>query len=184
MSDAPPLIPDPEPTGLSGGSGGEDIQRRGIAGAGVQTIQRRRPSGLVPQRGRRPMKEYPLSDSDLHDLRNMGIGAVLCFSIGSVCLGIWSNIFTSMGFASDVPKELLSIWTAREFDVLIAALISYFIGLVLVGMGYSRIDQIKSEVDFGEGNNSRRRRWPWVICGIAIAAALIYGGYWLGTHGY
>src|SRR5690348_9327242 len=67
--------------------------------------QARRSSGLTPSRGRRLMREYPLTDSDLHDLRNIGIGAVFFFTVGGIAIGAWSNIVTSMAFVTGAPKE-------------------------------------------------------------------------------
>jgi hypothetical protein len=141
----------------------------------------RRPrAGLAPQRGRRIMKEYPLTDSDLHDLRNTGIGAVICFSLGSVCIGMWSNIVTSMAFVPDAPKELLAVWADRQKYALWATIGFYALGLILIAMGFTRVEQIRSEVDFGdEGGHSR-----WIRNGIlaVLAILLVGGGYWLGKH--
>jgi hypothetical protein len=126
------------------------------------------------------MKEYPLTDSDLHDLRNMGIGAVVCFAIGSVCIGIWSNIVTSMAFIPDAPKELVAVWTDRQKFMLWATIGFYAFGLILIAMAFTRVEQIRAEVDFGDGE--RPRRWVRVIIAIVAAVLLIGGGYWLGKH--
>lgn len=173
------------PTGAIGGSGGADIEQRGATGppgSPTTITPRRRPAGLAPQRGRREMKEYPLTDSDLHNLRNMGAGAALCFSAGSICLGVWSNIITSMTFASDVPKELVSLWAGRQTDMAIATVAFYAIGVVLVFMGYTRVEEIKSQVEFSDGSPYRPKRWLRVVAAVVIALFLIGGGYWLGKH--
>jgi hypothetical protein len=142
----------------------------------------RRPrGGIVPQRGRREVKEYPLTNSDLHDLRNMGAGAVLCFSVGSVCIGIWSTIVTSMAFSSNVPKELVATWTARQTDVLIVALGMYFLGLVLVALGHTRVEEIKAEVDFGDGM-IKPKRWFRVVLILVTATILVGFGFWIGGY--
>jgi hypothetical protein len=47
-------------------------------------------------------------------------------------------------------------------------------------MGFTRVEQIRSEVDFGDGNSPRR--WIRAIVVIAVAALLLGGGYWLGKH--
>ena len=127
------------------------------------------------------MKEYPLTDSDLHDLRNTGIGAVICFSIGSICIGIWSNIVTSMAFVPDAPKELLAVWTDRQRYALWATIGFYALGLILVVMGHTRVEHIKAEVDFGE-ENIQPRRWVRGIGIILLALLLVGSGYWLGKN--
>lgn len=73
------------PTGpfYGGGSGGDETMRR-AAGGGEP---RRKPAGLAPQRGRRELKEYPLTDSDIHDLRNIGAGRPFVFQLAACALG-------------------------------------------------------------------------------------------------
>jgi hypothetical protein len=177
----PPLSPE-GPTGpVAGGSGGTEIQQQGVTGpAGPLTIQRRRAAaGLAPQRGRREMREYPLTDSDLHDLRNIGIGTLVCFSIGSVCIGMWSNIVTSMAFVPDAPKELLAVWGDRQRYALWAAIGFYVIGLILVAMGFTRVEQIKGEVEFPSGRHNSRARIIRVIAYVIAVIVLVGVGYWL-----
>jgi hypothetical protein len=165
------------PTGsfYGGGSGGDETPRR-AAGGGEP---RRKPAGLAPQRGRRELKEYPLTDSDIHDLRNIGAGATFCFSVGSLCLGFWSNLYASLAF-SDVAKNLLEAGTARQQDALIGAIFFYLVGMILVIMGYTRVADIKAEVDFGEGNQRLHTRLKIIIRG-AIFISLLAVSFWLGT---
>jgi hypothetical protein len=126
------------------------------------------------------MREYPLTDSDLHDLRNTGIGAVISFSFGSICIGIWSNIFTSMAFVPDASKELLAVWGDRQKYALGASIFFYAIGAILIAMGFTRVEQIRNEVYFGDGKSPWRRMR--IIVFIVIAILFIGGGFWLGKH--
>jgi hypothetical protein len=180
---SPPLSPTGPAGPVGGGSGGTEIQQQGTTGpGGTTTTQRRRAAGLAPQRGRREMREYPLTDSDLHDLRNIGVGTVISFSVGSVLLGIWSNIITSMAFVPDAPKELVAVWADRERFAFLGAMAAYAVGVILILVGYTRVDQIKSEVEFPDGSRFRRRRWVLVAAILIAAGLLVGGGYWLGKN--
>ena len=138
----------------------------------------------MPQRGSRPMKEYPLTDSDLHDLRNTGVGATFFLSVGSVLIGIWSNITTSMAFSSQVPKDLLAIWNDREHWTLFGSVGCYVIGFLLVFMGYTRMEQIKADVVFQDGTNYKPKRWLRVGLGLVVLIVVFVFGYWVrGEYG-
>ena len=173
MADQPKTLGSapPEPPVSSGAAGGDSQPT---------APPRRRPSGLVPQRGRRELKEYPLTDSDMHDLRNIGAGATFCFSLGSLCLGFWSNLYASLAF-SDVAKNLLAVGTARQQDALIGAIFFYCIGAILVVMGFTRVADIKAEVDFGDGDQRPNFRLKFIIRTVVLIA-LLGASFWFGTR--
>ena len=126
------------------------------------------------------MKEYPLTDSDLHDLRNIGAGATLFFALGSLCLGFWSNLYATLTFSADLPKQLLTVGTARQQDAMYAAIFCYAIAILLTVMGYTRISDIKAEVDFGDGLKNKYIVVIKRIVKIVLAAGLLVLAFWLG----
>lgn len=81
---------------------------------------------------------------------------------------------------SEVAKNLLEAGTARQQDALIGAIFFYFVGMILIIMGYTRVADIKSEVDFGEGNQRPNTRLKIIIRG-AIFISLLAVSFWLGT---
>lgn len=128
------------------------------------------------------MKEYPLTDSDLHDLRNVGAGATVFFSLGSLCLGFWANLYATITYSSGLPDALVTAGAARQEDALVGAILFYAIGAVLTVMGYTRVADIKAEVDFPGEPRSKRLTWLKVMTAILIVLGLVAVSFWFGTR--
>jgi hypothetical protein len=47
-------------------------------------------------------------------------------------------------------------------------------------MGFTRVEQIRAEVDFGD--DERPRRYIRFVVAAIIALVLVGGGYWLGKN--
>ena len=99
--------------------------------------------------------------------------------MGSLCLGFWSNLYATLSF-SDITKNLLAVGTARQQDALVAALFFYGVGFILLVMGYTRVAEIKAEVDFGGGRP--RYTLAKIIFKTVVILALLAGAFWLGRY--
>src|SRR5215210_7805267 len=61
--------------------------------------KRHRSTGFDKLPGRRPMKEYPLTESDLFSLGLLQGGSSLTLAASGACLGAWTSIKQAVQFA-------------------------------------------------------------------------------------
>lgn len=136
-------------------TGGGGILQAPPSGAG-QPVRRgtasRRPSGtgFVRKPGRRPMKEYPLTEGEMRELGAVGALTTLFFAIGTGCLGFVLNVSQNFAFSPGIPKEVFIFWDTLRIEGIIAAIVLYLLGVG--GLIYSglRVRKIKGETEHDE----------------------------------
>lgn len=131
--------------GASGAMG--SVPQGSARSAAASVARQRRPNtNIRPNVGRRDMKEYPLTDSDIETLGLTKGGATFFFSAASALLGFvgnqiklfsWDGVTTSL--AQPVPAFALG-----------AAAICFLVGVYLWVANGSAIRRIKREVQFEE----------------------------------
>ncbi len=95
--------------------------------------------------GRRPVKEYPLTEADMRDLMKTGIIAGGSFSLATGLLGFVVNLSKDFAFSSNVPDKIASFWSGVWWSCIIAALCLLAISAWAVVSGNSRLKQIMDE---------------------------------------
>lgn len=120
-----------------------------------QTITTDRPDGSYLHRmpGRRPLKEYPLTEGDMRELAGVGVIATLLFSLSSGLFGFWVNVSKDLAFAQGVPDKTIAFWEAARIFSLIAAIVLAGIGGLAIYYGQFRLSSIMRETEFDANSN-------------------------------
>lgn len=119
------------------------IETRATGSSGSRN--RRPTTNIRPNVGRRDMKEYPLTDSDIETLGLTRGGATFFFSVGTLLLGLALNKFNEI----DSWNKLIQILsTPLNAGALGAAIVCFGTGAYLWHRNGSAIRRIKSEVRF------------------------------------
>ncbi len=103
---------------------------------------RRAPSGLRRLPGRRPMKEYPLTEIELWSMSGLGIFATIFFSFATFLLGLYVSSKESVDLAIGVKSEILAHWNTTSNLCLIGAIFMIFLmllDLIIFGLAVSKI---------------------------------------------
>lgn len=107
-------------------------------------------TGFDRQPGRRPMKEYPLTQSELYGLASLGALTTGCFSVASGLLGYASSIAKDIAFfGSNIPETALNHYALARDLSLYGSLGLFAIGVALMGVGGIRVRQIIKETIHG-----------------------------------
>jgi hypothetical protein len=64
----------------------------------------------------------------------------------------------------------------------VGAVAFYLFGILLMAMGYNTVAEIKSEVDFGDGDDYGIPHWIRIAILIIVVLVLFGAGYWFGNH--
>ena len=107
-------------------------------------------SAIIPKSGRRNVKEYPLTESELNELSGLQGFRALFLAAGSTFLGVWFTIFQSFGISDNLKPEAAAKWGAYMYCAGAAALLCYGFAIYFWRQGRTRLGQIKSETQHGE----------------------------------
>lgn len=105
----------------------------------------RRGSTYVAKGGRRSVKAYPVTESELSNLGLLQAGSTACFSLATFLIGIWLNVAQGIALQTGAPATEVAYWTALRIAFLIGGLLFAVVGLGLVVFGQHKIRQIKNE---------------------------------------
>jgi hypothetical protein len=108
------------------------------AAASAGTPSRRRAqtgSGFVRMPGRRPMKEFPLTKTELYGLASIGGFATLCFSGGSAALSYASTVTKDIAFSSNVSEKVISYYSGLRDVAFYGSFGLFFVGIVALAAG-------------------------------------------------
>ncbi|RYE03222.1 MAG: hypothetical protein EOP61_05525 [Sphingomonadales bacterium] len=146
----PPSPPKPPGEGVGSGpkkSGGE------VAGEVPPRKPRgpRRPSGSGFDRisGRRPMREYPLTKGELHELASRSFLSTLGFSGASAAFTVWLGIVQGMAFADTIKPEVKAYWQAWQSAAGWASIVLFAFGAAMMVWNGLRVREIIKETDHG-----------------------------------
>jgi len=121
--------------------------RRGAGGSG----QPRQPIGstITPNYGKRNVKSYPLTESELNEIGSLRTQTTVLFSIGTGCCSFsWSLV-------QDIFKS--TKWDSLTWEIFpLLAYVLFAVGLLLCLFGFvsfrsskTKVDNIKKETNFG-----------------------------------
>lgn len=136
-------------TASSGGQSATGSAHSGTLSAVIPSIastgpRRRATTNIKSNVGRREMKEYPLTESDIETLGLTKGGATFFFSAGSLLLGFVLNQFKDASWAA-ITTSLSSPLPASALG---AAVVCFLVGGYLWFRNGSTIRRIKQEVKF------------------------------------
>lgn len=110
-----------------------------------------RHSGFDKRPGRRPMKEYPLTEGELNELAGIGMLATVCFSLAAALFGFAVDVSKDIAFSTALPATVATFWGALRGGAMVLAVILALVGGAFVLRGRSRLNAIKRETDHGNG---------------------------------
>lgn len=147
----PLLPPPPPPPSESVGSGPKEVAGEVAGEALPKKRAPRRPSGSGFDRisGRRPMREYPLTKGELHELASRSFLSTLGFSGGSAAFTVWLGIVQGMAFADTVKPEVKAYWQAWQSAAGWASIVLCAFGAAMMIWNGLRVREIIRETDHG-----------------------------------
>ena len=107
-------------------------------------------SSIIPKSGRRNVKEYPITESELNELSGLQGFRAAFLAIGSTFLGVWFTIFQALGMSGGIRPGTSEKWSAYMYCAIVAAVICYGFAAFYWLRGHTRLGQIKGETDHGE----------------------------------
>lgn len=119
-----------------------------IAGGGRDKKPPRKPKRTSLDRipGRRPMREYPLTEDDLDTIGLLQGAAAISFGASGTCFGLFLSVRMAVDFAGNgVSATKISWWAGLSAGALIVAAALFVAGWLLRGQGKTRINRIKQE---------------------------------------
>lgn len=108
----------------------------------------RRSRGVQPQRGRRDVKEYPLTERELNALTAFNVVATLCFSLAGFLLALVLDIQRDLMMTADVPTGAKTFWSDIRIAAAVASGLFTAGGVAAFWFGRSEITRIKEETTF------------------------------------
>ena len=93
---------------VSGGSSG-GTGRSGAGGSG-----RRQDSAFISKPGRREMREYPLTYTELIGLGTLSVFSTISFSFGTFFFSTYLEIKKDLAFSVGISRDTYSYWKAIE----------------------------------------------------------------------
>ena len=119
------------------------------SGSGGSGGRKHRQTGFDRLPGRRPLKEYPITEGELTALATIGAVATLCFSVASALFGFAVTVTKDIAFASTLPDSILTFWGTLRIGAFIGTGIFVLFGIVFIVVGKSKISAIKRETTHG-----------------------------------
>lgn len=107
-----------------------------------------RGSSFTTAYGRRNVKAYPVTGSDLHSIGALSGLATVAFSIGTGLLGYAFDVTESLSIAGDVPPATSGFWSGLRWGFVIAGVVCYIGGAILWKVRGSTIRDIKTNTTF------------------------------------
>ena len=95
--------------------------------------------------GRRAVKAYPVTESELSNMFLLQAGSTVCFSLATFFAGIWLNVAQGLALASGVPAAKIAFWSGLEIAFGAGTILFAVIGFCLVCFGRHKVSQIKGE---------------------------------------
>lgn len=132
-------------------AGAPNVAGGGAAGVPVEnapTPQRRKQKRTSLDRipGRRPMKEYPLTEDDLDTIGLLQGSATIAFGAAGTCFGLFLSVRMAIDFAgSGISQRTMGWWAGLAFGALAAAILLAAAGFFLRYKGRTRINRIKQD---------------------------------------
>lgn len=109
--------------------------------------RKKRGSDVRLRYGTRSMKAYPITETELNELFQIGIFATLAFSLSAGCFGFTINIIKDISI-NNSESEIAELWGHISAFSLIGGVIFLLIGWLLIRHGKSKISQIKIDTKF------------------------------------
>ena len=101
--------------------------------------------------GRRPMKEYPLTEDDLDTIGLLQGSAAVAFGAAGTCLGLFLSIRMAIDFAGDgVAPTKVAWWAGLGIGALVVAVALFAAGLMFRHQGKTRVNSIKEHTTHEE----------------------------------
>ena len=105
----------------------------------------RRHTGFDTKPGRRAMKEYVVTKSELYELGGVGLFATLFFSVASAFGGFAVDASRDLAFNATAAKEALAFWGAMRTAATIVTIVFFVFGVLLIVYGGFRLNGILEE---------------------------------------
>lgn len=101
--------------------------------------------------GKRRMRQYPLTESELTALGNTGAAATACFSIGGALVGFSVNLYKDTKLAQGLTADQVAMAGTINTACLVVGICFLVVGAVLFLYGRRTLDKIKAETTFNDG---------------------------------
>lgn len=98
--------------------------------------------------GRRPMKAYPLTDGELSHVFGLGNWATVCFSIGTLFLGMAVDVTKSLAMLNGFKESAKIFWEIFSNGCYLASIFLFLFGIILMFIRSGKIKEIKKEAIF------------------------------------
>lgn len=98
--------------------------------------------------GKRIVKAFPITESELNEVAAAKRIAAVCFTIAGALFGFAMNLNKDMQFANSLPEKVTSFWNAIWYACLIGSGITSLLGIWLWLRGHNRLAEIKREARF------------------------------------
>jgi hypothetical protein len=106
-------------------------------------------SSFAFQYGKRHVKAYPITESELSEIGTLRGLSTFCFSVSSALLGFGGNMFVSYLSAPSEPiRNNSTDWKTGIISALGVALVFLLIGAFLMYKGHTKIADINRETLF------------------------------------
>ena len=138
--------------------GGPGLTVQGAAGSAATTQTTKVKSGgsgggkggqpLTVQQGKRQLKAYAITQSELNELGAIGLLASVSFAIATLSCGIWLDVAKDIAFSKELPSATLAFWHGVSTSAGTVALLTFLAGVGLVCRGGTRLAAIKRETEF------------------------------------
>ena len=151
-TEAPELEAQPVDLAKGAAAGGESAGRGEVAGPAAEKkpkVYRTTRFDRVP--GRRPMREYPLTATEIWTLGAVQGASALFFAFSGSMFGFWINIKQTTGMAaSDTDKAAMAYWSGLGDAAFWGSVVLATIALALFGISGFTAWRIMKETDHGD----------------------------------
>jgi hypothetical protein len=93
------------------------------------------------------VKEYPITESEMHELKSLGMIATVCFSLASGIAGFLIDLQKDLSLSQGAPEKAVSFWTGVWWASAFAAVSFAAAGGWAIYKGSSRVEEIKNETE-------------------------------------
>ena len=105
--------------------------------------------------GRRPVKGYPITESELGQLFGIGLFATICFSLAAGLFGFAVDVTKDLAFATETPPAVVAYWEAiKTFSWFLCVVLSVA-GIAFLVRGSHVLRNIKNSTIFPVSDGTR-----------------------------